>query len=278
MFAAPRTYPVYARFSNGSSLHQADRKPDVRGLALKLVGVDGRKIIPGLEDAKTQDFLFIQSQTTPFRNADEFVGVVYAASNPLLLLPRLFARVGVLRGPALLRRLLGGLRQPFASFATAPVFSALPLRYGDYACKLALRPVPGDGDGAAPAAPSRGEPDPLTADLARRLRAGALTWQLEVQLYRSPEATPIEDASVPWDEEVAPLVPIATLTLPQQDVDDARGRTLATYVETLSFDPWHAIEAHRPLGNMMRARNHAYRLSTQERGAAPEPDGTERLD
>jgi len=276
LFAAPRTYPVYARFSNGSGLHQPDRKPDVRGLALKLVGVEGRKIIPGLEDARTQDFLFIQSQTTPFRNADEFVGLVYAASSPLLLLPRLLARVGLLRGPALLGRLLAGLRHPFPSFATTPVFSALPLRYGDYACKLALRPE-GGGDAAAATAPAKGEPDPLTADLARRLQAGPLRWTLEVQLYRSPEATPIEDASVPWDEAVAPLVPVATLTLPPQDVADARGRELAAFVETLSFDPWHALEAHRPLGNMMRARNHAYRLSTQERGAAPEPDGSERV-
>jgi hypothetical protein len=28
----------------------------------------------------------------------------------------------------------------------------------------------------------------------------------------------------------------------------------------------------------MRARNHAYRVSTQERGAAAEPDGNERID
>ena len=35
---------------------------------------------------------------------------------------------------------------------------------------------------------------------------------------------------------------------------------------------------YRPLGNIMRARNHAYRLSTQERKAAKEPDGTERFD
>jgi hypothetical protein len=27
----------------------------------------------------------------------------------------------------------------------------------------------------------------------------------------------------------------------------------------------------KPLGNMMRARNAAYRMSTQARGAAPEP-------
>ena len=40
----------------------------------------------------------------------------------------------------------------------------------------------------------------------------------------------------------------------------------------------HVLEEHRPLGNMMRARNHAYRLSTQERGASAEPDGSEAID
>jgi hypothetical protein len=65
------------------------------------------------------------------------------------------------------------------------------------------------------------------------------------------------------------------LTLPQQDLDSPRGRKLAEFVEKLSFDPWHALVAHRPLGNMMRARNYAYRESTQERAAAGEPDGKE---
>jgi hypothetical protein len=61
----------------------------------------------------------------------------------------------------------------------------------------------------------------------------------------------------------------------RQDVASERGRSIASFVEKLSFDPWHALVEHRPLGAMMRARNHAYRLSTAERGAAPEPDGSE---
>ena len=68
------------------------------------------------------------------------------------------------------------------------------------------------------------------------------------------------------------------LTIPRQDLRLPRNRRVADFVETLSFDPWHAPEEFRPLGNMMRARNVAYRLSTQERGVAPEPDGTERFD
>jgi hypothetical protein len=53
---------------------------------------------------------------------------------------------------------------------------------------------------------------------------------------------------------------------------------VAERVEGFSFDPWHTQDELRPLGNGMRARNHAYRLGTQERGAAGEPDGSEALD
>jgi hypothetical protein len=68
---------------------------------------------------------------------------------------------------------------------------------------------------------------------------------------------------------------VARLIIEQQDVASERGRAVAAFVEKLAFDPWHALVEHRPLGAMMRARNHAYRLSTAERGAAAEPDGSE---
>src|ERR1041384_5137598 len=64
IFAQPRTWPLYARFSNGSGAPQHDGVPDIRGIALKLVGVPGKKLIPGLQDKKTQDFLFLQVPAT----------------------------------------------------------------------------------------------------------------------------------------------------------------------------------------------------------------------
>jgi hypothetical protein len=67
LFATPATYRAYVRFSNGAGTHQPDPKPDVRGIAIKVVGVSGKKIIPGMEGAVTQDFLAIRSPSTPFR-------------------------------------------------------------------------------------------------------------------------------------------------------------------------------------------------------------------
>jgi hypothetical protein len=273
LFAAPATFPAYVRFSNAAAARLADRKPDVRGVAVKLCGVPGRKLIPGLEEAKTQDFLLIRSPSTPFRNADEFVSFVRAARSPMLLLPRVLGHFGLRRGLGVVRRLLKGISVPVSSLATERFYSALPIRFGAYAVRYALGPQAQ----AEPSAARGRAPDSLGDELCDRLRRGPLVWDFRVQFYCDPVRTPIEDASADWSEADAPYVTIARLTLPQQDARSPTGRRLAQFVERLSFDPWHAQEELRPLGNMMRARNQAYRVSTAARKAAPEPDGSERF-
>lgn len=272
LFATPGRHRAYVRFSNGAGAHLADARGDVRGVAIKVLGVPGKKLIPGLEAAQTQDFLMIQSPATPFRGPDEFVAFVRAAARPVTALPRLLFGVGPRRLAAVGGALRRSLSVPVHSLATMTFHSALPVRWGDYAGKYRLTPV-----GAAPAAGDgrhRGR-DHLAAELGERLAAGPLRWDFAVQLYRDPRATPIEDSTVAWSEDAAPPIAVARLVIEQQDVAGDRGRAIAAFVETLSFDPWHALVEHRPLGAMMRARNHAYRLSTAERGAAPEPDGSE---
>ena len=270
IFAAPGAFRAYVRFSNGAALRQSDRKADVRGVAIKVLGVGGKKIIPGMEGARTQDFLLIQSPATPFRNADEFVGLVKAAQSPALLLPRAIGLFGIARTFQLLRGFVAGTSRPVGSLATSRFYSALPIQWGAHAAHYMLAPH------AAPAPGEKTAPD-LGAELGERLRQGAVSYDLRAQFYVDPVRTPIEDASVEWLEEHSPFVTLARLTLPRQDPASERGRRLAERVEKLSFDPWHAPVEFKPLGNMMRARNPAYRLSTQERQAAPEPEGDEEV-
>lgn len=61
------TYRAYVRYSNGSGTRGHDKKEDVRGIAVKLLGVPGKKIIPGMEAATTHDLLLIRSPSTPTR-------------------------------------------------------------------------------------------------------------------------------------------------------------------------------------------------------------------
>src|SRR5258705_11369668 len=54
IFAQPGKYRAYVRFSNGAGRRQKDQVGDVRGMAVKLVGVPGKKLIPGLASDPTQ--------------------------------------------------------------------------------------------------------------------------------------------------------------------------------------------------------------------------------
>jgi hypothetical protein len=252
MFAEPKTYRAFVRFSNGSPRHQPDKSPDVRGIAVKVLGVAGKKLIPGMEDATTQDFLAIRTPVVPMRNADEFVTLVRAA-RPAALLPfKLIAALGFGRGLKVIKAALAGLKLPTAPLAATAYYSALPIKYGPYAVHFAFVPDLGEA-------------------LAARLRAGPVIYDLKIQFYQDATRTPIEDASVEWKAEDSPFVTVARLTLPIQDVTSTRGKKVAELVEQFAFDPWHAREDLRPLGNIMRARNYAYRVSTKGRGALPEP-------
>ena len=92
-----------------------------------------------------------------------------------------------------------------------------------------------------------------------------------LQFYVNDRFTPIEDSSVPWKPENAPFVAAARLRIPKCDLSDPRIKTLSEAVDRLSFSPWHAIEDHRPLGNVMRARKVAYRMSSDFRHHDREP-------
>lgn len=264
IFATPRSYPLYVRFSNGLNARQHDGVPDIRGVALKLVGVPGKKLIPGLEDKLTQDFLLIQTPSITPSSPDDFVKLVLAASKgKALLLPRLVASLGLGTTLRVVKAMAG--MPKVASMATGTFYTALPLRFGDTAAKLALFPTAAD-------APRGSGPDALRQDLVARLKAGPLVYSLRAQLFVDEATTPIEDSSVRWPEEKSPYLELGKVTLPAQDVAAPRGQEIEALVESFSFDPWHAVEELRPIGAYMRARAPAYRESVLERKAADEPE------
>ena len=90
-----------------------------------------------------------------------------------------------------------------------------------------------------------------------------MKYRLQLQFFVDEARTPLEDASVEWTESVSPFVDVAELTLeaPSTDVD------FIAHVEAGVFDPWQALVAHKPLGEVMRARKVAYFSSQQGRGA-----------
>lgn len=58
-----------------------------------------------------------------------------------------------------------------------------------------------------------------------------------------------------WKEDAAPFHEVATIHIPSQDFDTPEFKRLG---ETLSFNVWHALPEHRPLGAVNRMRKIVY--------------------
>jgi hypothetical protein len=71
--------------------------------------------------------------------------------------------------------------------------------------------------------------------------------------------TPLEDIAHAWPEDN--FLPVARLYLPPQTPDPS----LFTTTEAAHFDPWGGLSAHRPLGDIMRARKETYFRSQNQR-------------
>jgi hypothetical protein len=67
---------------------------------------------------------------------------------------------------------------------------------------------------------------------------------------------PVEDASVRWPEEESSYLSVARLVLPKQEAYSPTRQ--AYFDDVLAFRPAHSLEAHRPLGSLMRARLKTY--------------------
>lgn len=258
LFAAPASYAVLARLSNGGLDKASDKMPDIRGFSFKVLGVLGDSAL-GNGPALSQDFTLINQEKFAFTGSAEFVDFVEAASHGNgALLKFLFKRYGLFGGPLQLARMIKIAGKPFKGFTTEPFFSNVPMACGPYAVRVRLLPSQGNG----PASP--GASNNWGADFSQRLAAAALHYELQLQPFVDEQRTPIEDASVNWS---TPYTTVARLTLPQQ----AASAALLEQAEAGVFDPWQALALHRPLGDVQRARKVVYFQSQQGREAGTKP-------
>jgi hypothetical protein len=264
LFASPSPeagYDVWIRLSNGSAARQADARPDIRGFAFKVQGLTGDGALG--KPTTVQDFALINRETFAFRDSTSFVGVAVAASRgPLALLRHLIKQHGWIAAFGHLAGLKKAFDAPFAGFAVEPFYSAAPIACGPYAAKVRLLP-----SSKATAADTTGSVD-WRAGVARHLAAGPVRYQLQLQLFVDEARTPIEDPTVPWPQAISPFITVGELTIPSQPLDGAAATAFAEQVEKATFDPWSALAAHRPLGEIMRARKVTYYESQKARGAA----------
>jgi hypothetical protein len=266
-FSAPRTFPAVVRFSNGEPAPHRDSHHEPRGIAIKLIGIPGRKLLPGREDAITQDFLATShSVTSAVRNVYQFMAFIRAKRTHLLPVA-LVRTLGHHEAWRIMKALISTvILSRVRSMATEQFSSTAPIKFGPYAVKFTVRPAAGTDATTR----FRWAKNFLRDELADRLRKADLVFDFLLQFYVDDTRTPIEDTSIAWD---APLLKVAELRIAKCDLDQPQAKALSEAVNRLSFSPWHATEDHRPLGNVMRARRVVYEASSALRVRSPEPTG-----
>jgi hypothetical protein len=252
VFAAPARHEAWIRFSNGAPRIQEDSKKDQRGMAIKLVGVPGPKLLDDERDAVTQDFLLASAPRFFIRDAASYAAFADAAAKQpaILLLGYFFGWNPLAWRVHEFRALTASLGRAQDLLATR-YWSQVPSRLGPHIVKYSARPL----DPSPYAAPGVG-PGFLRERLAERLAAAPARFEFLVQCFVDDARTPVEDATVEWIERDAPFERVATLTIPVQSFDSPAQLALA---EHLSFTPWHSLPAHEPVGGINRIRREVYR-------------------
>jgi hypothetical protein len=266
IFAEPRTYPAWIRFSSSANSVRSDTKRDVMGMAIKLLDVrhPSRESGPDQEPEQAQDFLLASAPTFMVRTLEEFYLFLDAFFGGPWRTTRFFLN------PMHLRVLVNLIKDAkrYGSPFTARYWSMSPYRLGSSVVKYSARPAQSE-----PASAPRGAgPDYLRDAMKAHLAGGDARFDFMVQLRTHPQRMPIDDASVEWPEELSPFVKVATIRIPPEHFDFPERWTFA---ENLSYAPWHCLPDHEPLGAINRARKAAYQALSSFRhtrnGVAPRP-------
>ncbi|HYR61971.1 MAG TPA: catalase family protein [Actinomycetota bacterium] len=256
VFAEERTYPAWVRFGGPGPIAPPDVKDaGIMSIGIKLMGVPGDKLLD--DERWTQDFTGITAPTFTTPNVIENLKLQRHIGNGTPI----FYFLGP-RHPHLLDAVMqGAYAKTQASPLQEEYFSCTPCLLGEgQAIRYSVKPV---------SVPRRRPPRHFTDNylqgaMAETLRSvpGEVVFDFLVQLQTDAHAMPIEDASVLWPERLSPSVAVARLVIPAQEFDSPAQMAFA---EDLSYNPWHSLVAHRPLGNQNRARRTIYQALSKLR-------------
>lgn len=271
IFAQGGEHDVVARLSSAPGDIHSDEIPQPRGFALKIMGVEGPRLLPD-DPGRNQDFLLVNMPALAFGDIPKYkkmLGLLEARARQPKAMQKLGAAVA--RGVETAVETVGlepgatlqGLAMNHNHLLGETYHSQGALRFGDCIGKISLAPHSGNvralsGQRVEDLSYSR-----LNEVMQAFFRDQEAEYALRVQLCTDLKKMPIEDAAVEWSPKESPFEVLGTVRFPAQDsFGDAR-RVYAD--DVLSFDPWHGVEAHRPLGSIMRIRRTVYARSRQRR-------------
>ena len=250
IYAEPRTYPAWVRFS-GPGPYITPDIDDVgfMSISIKLMGVPGPKLME--EEKFTLDMFGVSTPTfvTPDTKANAQLQHASLQNAPMYYFIN-FDRPHIL--DAIMQSLWTKTQSsPFE----APYFSCVPYLLGEgQAMQYSVWPKSRKRT-PIPRLPLRPPDDYLRNAMVASLTQGDVEFDIRLQLQTDPHLMPIENNAVLWPEKLSPRVSAATVRIPRQKFNSPAQMDFA---KKLSYNPWHTIAEHRPLGNQSRARRRMY--------------------
>jgi hypothetical protein len=250
IYAEPRTYRAWVRFSGPGPYITPDiDDPGFMSISIKLMGVPGPKLMD--EEKFTLDLFGVSTPTfvTPDTKANAQLQME-SVKNAQIFYFLNFHRPHV--ADLIMQSLF--IKTQTSPFE-APYFSCVPYLLGEtQAMQYSVWPK-SKKRSHIPRLPFRPPDDYLRQAMIAALTAGDVEFDFRLQLQTDPYLMPIENNAVLWPEKLSPRVSVATLRLPRQQFDSPAQMEFA---KQLSYNPWHTIAEHRPLGNQSRARRRMY--------------------
>jgi len=271
MFANPGIHKVFMRISTNAGDILPDAVSLPRGIALKVVDARG----PRLPDAEgnAQDFVMVNGPVFQAPTAKKFLASLKMLAKTTDRLEGTKKTLStVLQGVNTALETVGLVSPTIQSMGGAPnvdplgerYFSVTPFRYGDYIAKFSLTPVSKDLTNlTGRSIDAAYREDAIRETVQADMNHLSGEWEFQVQLCRDLRKQPIEDPTVEWDEKDAPFATVATIRTDPQDSWAAE--QVRKVDREMRFSIWTGLEAHRPLGNINRARNATYKHSASFR-------------
>ena len=275
IYAKPQTFQAWVRFS-GPGPYITPDIDDVgfMSISIKLMGVPGPKLMD--QEKFTLDMFGVSTPT--FVTPDTMANAQLQIQSQKNAQAFYFLNF---RRPHILDMIMQGLwTKTQTSPFEAPYFSCVPYLLGEgQAMQYSVWPKSKKRT-RIPRLPLRPPDDYLRNSMVAALAEGDVDLDFRIQLQTDPHLMPIENNAVLWPERLSPRVSVATLHLPKQKFDSPEQMKFA---RELSYNPWHTIAEHRPLGNQSRARRRMYLALSELRqrlNAVPhrEPNGDETFE
>ncbi len=233
-------YKAWIRFSNGSptGAHAKDGDADVRGMAIKLMGV------PNTPQG-SQDFVLMTSAEFFSKNAADYMDFNNALGGGKLTTAKY-----MITHPTNAFILLGATVKPRSPLEVT-YFSPVPSRIGESSMRYKVEPC-----GGLPAFAKSSDPDFLRQALTDTLAKKEACFDFFVQINENPARNNIEDPTLKWDVYESPYIYAGHITIPRQtNINTPAQRA---FCENVSFNPWNSQEELRPLGQINRIRKIVY--------------------